>query len=83
MEHVHESPWVMLVPLVVLAVGAVVRRHGLAYDWFVGEEHGGRSGRRVPARAAGHDSAARRRTMCRAGSSCLPLVVGVAGIALA
>ena len=26
MHHVHESPWVMLIPLFVLAVGAIVRR---------------------------------------------------------
>jgi NADH-quinone oxidoreductase subunit L len=36
MEHAHESPWVMLAPLVVLAVGAVVA--GMAgYHFFVGE----------------------------------------------
>src|SRR5690242_4831031 len=36
MEHVHESPWVMLVPLIVLAVGAVGA--GIAFaPYFVGE----------------------------------------------
>jgi len=36
MEHVHESPPVMLIPLYVLATGAVLA--GLvAYPWFVGE----------------------------------------------
>ncbi len=36
MHHVHESPWVMLAPLVVLAVGATFG--GIAfYDLFVGE----------------------------------------------
>ncbi|HEX2941398.1 MAG TPA: NADH-quinone oxidoreductase subunit L, partial [Rhodopila sp.] len=35
MEHVHESPWVMLVPLIALACGAVVA--GWALDnWFIG-----------------------------------------------
>jgi NADH-quinone oxidoreductase subunit L len=36
MEHVHESPWVMLVPLLLLAVGAVVSGFLLA-TWFIGE----------------------------------------------
>ncbi len=36
MEHVHESPSVMLVPLYVLAAGSVVAGW-LAYDAFVGE----------------------------------------------
>jgi len=37
MAHVHESPWIMLGPLVVLAVGSVVAGM-LAYDAFV--DHG-------------------------------------------
>lgn len=36
MEHVHESPWVMLGPLVVLAVGAVIAGWTLN-NWFIGE----------------------------------------------
>jgi NADH-quinone oxidoreductase subunit L len=36
MHHVHESPNVMLVPLYVLAAGAIVAGK-LAFDWFVGE----------------------------------------------
>ncbi|HVO04842.1 MAG TPA: NADH-quinone oxidoreductase subunit L [Candidatus Cybelea sp.] len=36
MHHVHESPWVMVVPLIVLAVGAVFA--GIAFaHYFVGE----------------------------------------------
>lgn len=35
-EHVHESPPVMLLPLLPLAAGALVAGIG-AYDWFVGE----------------------------------------------
>jgi len=35
MAHVHESPWVMLGPLVVLAFGAVVAGM-VGYDWFGG-----------------------------------------------
>jgi NADH-quinone oxidoreductase subunit L len=39
MEHVHESPVVMLAPLLLLAVGAVLAGY-LFYDFFVGEhEH--------------------------------------------
>jgi len=36
MHHVHESPWIMLVPLILLAVGAVFSG-GLAFETFVGE----------------------------------------------
>jgi NADH-quinone oxidoreductase subunit L len=36
MHHVHESPWIMLVPLILLAVGAVFSGF-LAYETFVGE----------------------------------------------
>src|SRR5205823_5401408 len=39
MHHVHESPWVMLVPLIVLALGAVVAGY-LFEDWFVGHDRG-------------------------------------------
>lgn len=35
-EHAHESPPVMLVPLLVLAAGAVASGY-VGYDWFVGE----------------------------------------------
>src|SRR6266436_3869738 len=35
MHHVHESPWVMLIPLFVLAAGAAVAGY-LAEDYFVG-----------------------------------------------
>ncbi|ACI98641.1 NADH-quinone oxidoreductase subunit L [Rhodospirillum centenum] len=37
MAHVHESPQVMLVPLYVLAVGAVAAGF-VAYPWFVGHD---------------------------------------------
>jgi NADH-quinone oxidoreductase subunit L len=36
MEHVHESPWVMLVPLLVLAVGAVITGFTLK-PYFIGD----------------------------------------------
>ena len=35
MEHVHESPWVMLIPLFVLALGAIVAGK-IGYESFVG-----------------------------------------------
>ena len=35
MHHAHESPWVMLVPLLILATGATVLGY-LGYDFFVG-----------------------------------------------
>ncbi len=38
MDHAHESPWVMLAPLFVLAMGAVVAGWVLK-DWFVGEHY--------------------------------------------
>jgi NADH-quinone oxidoreductase subunit L len=37
MEHVHESPWVMLGPLVVLAIGAVFAGWALN-GWFIGAD---------------------------------------------
>ena len=37
MEHVHESPWVMVGPLLVLSVGALVAGF-LLHGWFIGED---------------------------------------------
>ena len=37
MEHVHESPWVMLVPLILLACGAIGAGY-LLDNWFIGAE---------------------------------------------
>ncbi|HXV25510.1 MAG TPA: NADH-quinone oxidoreductase subunit L [Alphaproteobacteria bacterium] len=79
-EHAHESPWVMLAPLVVLAAGAVVAGW-IAYDWFVGE---GREAfwRESLLVLAAHDSleAAHHAPVW---VKVLPLVMGVGGIALA
>ncbi len=36
MEHVHESPWIMLAPLMPLALGAIFAGW-YAWDWFGGE----------------------------------------------
>ncbi len=38
-KHVHESPWVMLLPLVVLATGALIAGY-LGKEFFVGEGYG-------------------------------------------
>jgi NADH-quinone oxidoreductase subunit L len=40
MHHVHESPWVMLIPLFVLALGATVAGY-FAEPYFVGEDSAG------------------------------------------
>jgi NADH-quinone oxidoreductase subunit L len=40
MHHAHESPWVMVVPLLVLAIGATVFGY-IGYDYFVGSERTG------------------------------------------
>ena len=37
MEHVHESAWVMLVPLLVLSAGALSAGY-LLHNWFIGED---------------------------------------------
>jgi NADH-quinone oxidoreductase subunit L len=37
MEHVHESPWIMMGPLLFLAIGAVISG-AVAVDWFIGPE---------------------------------------------
>jgi NADH-quinone oxidoreductase subunit L len=37
MEHVHESPWVMLAPLLVLSCGALAAGF-LLHSWFIGED---------------------------------------------
>src|SRR4029079_1022099 len=39
MHHVHESPWVMLIPLFILAVGAIFAGY-LAEEYFVGADRG-------------------------------------------
>ena len=80
MEHVHESPNVMLIPLYILAVGAVIGGY-LGYDLFVGE------GRAEFWREAlfvmpSHDSVAAAHHGPE-WAGLLPTVVGVIGIALA
>ncbi len=78
-EHVHESPWVMLAPLVVLATGAVVAGW-VGYDWFVGE--GREAFWRESILVLGTDTLEEAHH-APAWVKLLPLVMGVAGIALA
>jgi NADH-quinone oxidoreductase subunit L len=80
LHHVHESPNVMLVPLYILAVGAVIGGY-LGYDLFVGE------GRAEFWREAlfvmpNHDSVGAAHHGPE-WAGLLPTVVGVIGIALA
>ena len=79
-EHVHESPKIMLVPMMVLAVGAIVSG-GLLFTPFVGEgsaEFWGKAILVLP----GHDAleAAHHVPLWVKAS---PLVVGLIGIAIA
>jgi NADH-quinone oxidoreductase subunit L len=37
LEHAHESPWVMLVPLILLSIGAIFAGWALD-DWFIGHD---------------------------------------------
>ena len=79
-HHIHESPWVMLAPLFVLAAGAIFAGY-LFEGWFIGPEHAEfwkhaililpqhqtiGSGRELPTLIA-----------------FLPLIAGITGIALA
>jgi NADH-quinone oxidoreductase subunit L len=80
MDHAHESPPVMLLPLVVLAIGAVFA--GMAgYNWFVGEGRAEFWGAAIYV-APGHDSIeAAHKGPEWVGA--LPFFVGVLGIFLA
>ncbi|MEI6985511.1 MAG: NADH-quinone oxidoreductase subunit L [Rhodospirillaceae bacterium] len=81
MEHVHESPLVMLAPLVVLALGSITAGF-LGYEYFVGD---GRSGFWLKSISvlASHDAIAAAHHNLPEWAALLPTVVGVIGIALA
>lgn len=79
MAHVHESPKVMLVPLVVLAVGAVFAGY-LGYDLFVGE---GREHFWKEAILVLGDDVIEHAHHVPGWVKIVPLVMGVSGIALA
>jgi NADH-quinone oxidoreductase subunit L len=80
MHHVHESPMVMLAPLIFLALGAVFAG-GIAYNFFVGEERAAFWGNSIlvlgehdPLEAIHHIPAI---------ISLLPLIVAILGVATA
>jgi len=80
MAHVHESPKVMIVPLLVLATGAVFAGW-LGFEWFVGqnaEQFWGNAILVLPAHSALEDAHHAPEWV-----KYLPLVVGFAGIILA
>jgi NADH-quinone oxidoreductase subunit L len=81
MEHVHESPYVMLVPLVLLATGATVTGYAFKGS-FIGEgwrEFWGDSIVNGPGNQVLH----MMETALPGWVSLAPLVIGLAGIALA
>ena len=80
LEHVHESPWVMLGPLVLLAVGALISGWAL-HGWFIGEGwnhfwHGSIFN-------GPHNEVIEGLEHVPGWVEAAPLVVGLAGIALA
>ena len=79
LEHVHESPLVMLLPCTFLAIGAVLAG-ALAYTWFIGD---GRVGfwRDALAILPAHDTIARaHHGVVPQWAEVLPTVVAVGGI---
>lgn len=79
-HHVHESPWVMLIPLFVLATGAIVT--GFLFEhWFVGEARGEFWKKSIFVLPQ-HDSVAHAEEVS-AFIAYLPLVAAMVGIALA
>ncbi|SIS37687.1 NADH-quinone oxidoreductase subunit L [Insolitispirillum peregrinum] len=81
MNHVHESPWVMLTPLLVLTVGALFAGW-VGYDWFVGELRETFWGHAI-AVLEHNDSIHHAHEHTPGWVKLLPLVVSVSGIALA
>jgi NADH-quinone oxidoreductase subunit L len=80
MHHVHESPWVMLVPLFVLALGAAVAGY-FAEEWFVGPERG-EFWKHAILVLPQHDSLHKAEELTGI-IEFLPLIAGVLGIATA
>src|SRR5487761_313744 len=80
MAHVHESPPVMIWPLVVLAAGAIFIGM-IGYHWFVGEGRDAFWGDSILV-LPGHDSIAAAET-APLWVSKLPLAMGLAGIFVA
>ena len=79
-HHVHESPWVMLIPLFVLAAGAIVT--GFLFEhWFVGEARGDFWKKSIFVLPQ-HDSVGHAEEVS-AFIAYLPLVAALLGIAMA
>jgi NADH-quinone oxidoreductase subunit L len=80
MHHAHESPWVMLIPLIVLAIGAAFFGF-LGYDFFVGGDRAAfwKSSILVLPQYDSLDAAEDNPLVVRY----LPLTVAVIGIAIA
>ena len=80
MHHAHESPWVMRIPLIVLAIGAAFFGW-LGYGHFVGADSVGFWKTAILV-LPGHDALARAEDIPLV-IAYLPLVCGIAGIAMA
>jgi NADH-quinone oxidoreductase subunit L len=80
LEHVHESPPVMVVPLLILAVGAIVAGY-LLNGWFIGEGQAEFWNHAIFNRP-GNDIVANLEHAPKA-IELIPLIVAVSGIALA
>jgi NADH-quinone oxidoreductase subunit L len=80
MHHVHESPWVMLLPLFVLAIGAIFAGY-LFEEVFIGHERGEFWARSIFVLPA-HDSIAAAEHI-HGVLEFLPLIAGGLGIATA
>ncbi len=82
MAHVHESPAVMLIPLFVLAVGALFAGY-VAYPWFVGHDLHHFWGDSIAMLAGEHGTIIDAAHHVPGWVPHAPLVAGVSGIALA
>ncbi len=80
MHHAHESPWVMLIPLIVLAIGAAFFGW-LGYDYFIGDASAEFWKSAILVLPA-HDALAKAEAI-PALIAYLPLICGIAGIAVA
>jgi NADH-quinone oxidoreductase subunit L len=80
LSHVHESPYVMLVPLFVLAIGAVIAGWAL-HGWFIGEEW--KTFWAGSIFNGPHNEIVENLDKVPGWVEAAPLVVGLAGIALA
>jgi NADH-quinone oxidoreductase subunit L len=78
-DHAHESPMVMLIPLYVLAAGAVLSGF-VAYNWFVGDAWQAFWGKSIA--VASTKEILHRAHAVPVWVKVLPLVMAVSGIAL-